>query len=157
MSKGEPAANIPHLVFPSVVFLQRSASRSPEGRINLPNSSDSFFFFDNLFHFTRPDVDVLFRFSALSFFLSFPHINSPHHRKLLFLSTEEQEDKRYKKIIKINPSWMWESVRPRTRKQKARRRQAGFSPLGSIGEPAGGKSVYRDSFFRVQSTQCDVN
>lgn len=103
MSKGEPAANIPHLVFPSVVFLQRSASRSPEGRINLPNSSDSFFVFDNLFHFTRPDVDVLFRFSALSFFLSFPHINSPHHRELLLLSTEEQEDKRYKKIIKINP------------------------------------------------------
>lgn len=34
---------------------------------------------------------------------SFPHINSPHHRELLFLSTEEQEDKRYKKIIKINP------------------------------------------------------
>lgn len=156
MSKGEPAANIPHLVFPSVVFLQRSASRSPEGRINLPNSSDSFFFFDNLFHFTRPDVDVLFRFSALSFFLSFPHINSPHHRELLFLSTEEQEDKRYKKIIKINPGCEKVSgPEPESRKHGGDR--LAFSPPGSIGEPAGGKSVYRDSFFRVQSTQCDVN
>lgn len=83
--------------FPASFFYKDLPLAAQKGESTYLIRAILFFFFDNLFHFTRPDVDVLFRFSALSFFLSFPHINSPHHRELLFLSTEEQEDKRYKK------------------------------------------------------------
>lgn len=156
MSKGEPAANIPHLVFPSVVFYKDLRLAAQKGESTYLIRAILFLF---LITYSTSHVLMLMSYSVsahLASSFSFPHINSPHHRELLFLSTEEQEDKRYKKIIKINPGCEKVSgPEPESRKHVGDRLASPRS--GRSANRRGGKSVYRDSFFRVQSTQCDVN